>query len=742
MNVLSWFLSSWPHMGIKEPVDLESWQNWFGKIAIIIGVVFFPFGMIASFPVLLADEEYNVIIIVCVVWLILVSRLFSKANSYKANAYLILILLYAMLISSLIELGPTHARPAWLVTCAVMGALMFGKRGAITCVVLNIIVLFLVYWLMGPEDTAWAAEYSASYNKWIMFIVAVSLITLACSLPVGFMLHRLDRSLKHERDAKKRLFEESDKLKSANLALEKEIEQRRQAQQKLRDNEEYLELIFDYAPDGYCLTDQEGRFLNGNKACECITGYKKEELIGKTFLEAQILSSDQHPEAMSIFEKFRQGLPYGPEELILTRKNGGKVTVEINTYPIKIKNMIQMLGIARDISGRKQAEKEKKILEAQLSQAQKMEAIGTLAGGIAHDFNNILAALIGFTELALRDAPKETPMERNLRGVLKAGGRAKELVKQILTFSRYTEQELKPIQVKIIAKEVLKLIRASLPSTIEIRQNIASESAIMADPVQVHQVLMNFCTNAGHAMMDNGGVLDVSLTDVELDAEFLERHMEMNPGTHIKLTVKDTGQGMSPEVIDRIFDPYFTTKAHGEGTGLGLSVVHGIIKSYEGAIDVRSEPGKGSIFDVYLPVIGTERGLADESEEPLVTGNGHILFIDDEPVLIDVGMQMLEKLGYKVSARTSSVEALELFRAQPERFDIIITDMTMPVMTGEALAGEIMKVRPDIPIILCTGFSPQINKQKAAQLGIKSFIMKPFVLKEIGIAVHEAMGKA
>jgi len=520
-----------------------------------------------------------------------------------------------------------------------------------------------------------------------------------------------------------------------------DVTEQKKNEQRLRENEEYLGLIFEYAPDGYYLIDQEGRFLNGNKSCEQITGYKKEELIGKTFLEAKLLSADQFSKATSMFGKYCQGLPCGPEELVLTRQDGNKVTVEIKTYPITIQNKVQLLGIARDITGRKQAEKEKKQLEGQLKQAQKMEAIGTLAGGIAHDFNNILTALIGFTELALRDADRNTIMERNLQGVLKAGARAKDLVKQILTFSRYTEQELKPIQVKIITKEVLKLIRASLPSTIEIRQNIVSDSAIMADPVQVHQVLMNFCTNAGQAMMDHGGVLDVSLTDVELDAEFFEKHPEMNPGTHIKLTVKDTGHGMSQEIIDRIFDPYFTTKAHGEGTGLGLAVVHGIIKSYKGAIDVWSEPGKGSIFEVYLPVIRIDPGLDEGPDEPLMTGSGHILFVDDEPVLVEVGVQIFERLGYRVTARTSSVEALELFKAQPDRFDIVITDMTMPVMTGEALAGEIMKVRPDIPIILCTGFSPQINKQKASQIGIKAFIMKPFVLKEIGIALRKAMGK-
>ena len=464
-------------------------------------------------------------------------------------------------------------------------------------------------------------------------------------------------------------------------------------------------------------------------------------MIGKTFLEANLISPDQIKRATEMFKKNIQGLPGGPEEFVVTRKDDSTVAMEIKTFPVRIKDQLQIFGISRDITERKQAERERIRLEDQLGRAQKMEAIGTLAGGIAHDFNNILMAIIGFTELALMDAGKGTNQERHLHAVRKAGSRAKDLVKQILTFSRYSEQELRPVQVKAVVNEVMKLIRATLPSTIQIKQDIKSDSTIMADPVQVHQVMMNLCTNAGHAMMKHGGVLDISLTDVELDKAFLEEQHGINPGHYIKLTVTDTGHGMSQEILDRIYDPYFTTKPQGEGTGLGLSVVHGIVKSYKGVIIVMSEPGKGTTFDIFLPVMGADSSLDERPDDPLPTGNGCILFIDDEPVLTDVGTNMLEKLGYEVVTKTSSIEAIELFKAHPENFDLVITDMTMPGMTGEALAGEIMNVRPDIPIILCTGFSHQINKQRAIQLGIRAFIMKPFVLRDIGNAVREALGK-
>jgi len=435
-------------------------------------------------------------------------------------------------------------------------------------------------------------------------------------------------------------------------------------------------------------------------------------------------------------------MPCGPEELIITRKDGNLINIEINTYPLRIGKQVQILAIVRDITERKRAEEERKKLEDQLGQAQKMEAIGTLAGGIAHDFNNILSAIIGYTELALRDVGKQSGLATHLHSVLNAGDRAKDLVRQILTFSRSSEHELKPIQINDVAQEVLKLIRATLPATIEIQQDLASKAVVMADSVQVHQVLMNLCTNAGHTMRESGGILTVTLTDEELDPSFIREYPEMKPGPYVKITVADTGHGMTQEIINRIFDPYFTTKAHGEGTGLGLSVVHGIIKSYKGIITVQSKPGKGSAFNILLPVIESKTGLKKEYERQLPGGNESILLVDDEPALADVGAKMLELLGYKVIAKTSSIDALELFRAQPETFDLIITDMTMPVMTGEALALEAMKIRSDIPVILCTGYSYQISKQKAAQLGIKAFLMKPLILKDIAATVRETLDKS
>ncbi len=365
-----------------------------------------------------------------------------------------------------------------------------------------------------------------------------------------------------------------------------------------------------------------------------------------------------------------------------------------------------------------------------------MEAIGTLAGGIAHDFNNILSAVMGFTELAMYQVEKGTSTQDDLQEVLKASVRARDLVKQILTFSRQAEYEQKPIQVKLIVKEALKLLRASLPATIEIRGNIQSDSLVMGDPTQIHQIMMNLCTNAQHAMQAKGGVLEVSLTDEELDLASAAGYPDLNPGHYLQLTVSDTGHGMRPEIVEQIFDPFFTTKGPGEGTGLGLSVVHGIVKSHGGDIHAYSEPGKGTTFKVFFPAVERLKEQEPREERPVQVGTEHILFIDDEPSLAKMGHQILESLGYKVTSRTSSVEALQLFWVKPNNFDLVITDMTMPNMTGHDLAREIIHIRPDIPIILCTGFSSSINEEKALAMGIRAFVMKPILRRTIAETIR------
>jgi len=375
----------------------------------------------------------------------------------------------------------------------------------------------------------------------------------------------------------------------------------------------------------------------------------------------------------------------------------------------------------------------------QLRQAQKMEAIGTLAGGIAHDFNNILSAIIGYTEISKVKLGPESDVHKELNEVYSAGIRAKDLVSQILAFSRQGEQEFFPLILHPIAKEALKLLRSSIPATIEIKQDIHKCGTVMADATQIHQVMMNLCTNAYHAMEAEGGELEVGLRDVELGEQDVVPYPELNPGPFIQLTVSDTGSGMPPSIVERIFEPYFTTKEKGLGTGMGLSVVHGIVTSHGGAISVESEPGAGSTFHVYLPRVERKNEKKTDQDKPLPKGNERILIVDDEKPLAELGRQMLVKLGYGVVAMTDSLESLELFREDPDRFDLVITDMTMPHLTGDKLAKELMMIRPDIPIIISTGFSKQMDEDRAKEMGIKAFAMKPLVMRDLANTVRDVL---
>jgi len=379
--------------------------------------------------------------------------------------------------------------------------------------------------------------------------------------------------------------------------------------------------------------------------------------------------------------------------------------------------------------------------ERQLQQVLKIQAIGTLAGGIAHDFNNILFPIVGYTELTMDEVSEDSVAHKNLEEILKAAHRATELVKQILTFSRQSGQERKPVKVQYILKEALNLLRASIPASIEIIHNIDDDcNPVMGDATQIHQVIMNLCTNAYQAMQDKGGKLEVILNEVDIGYEETIEKIGMQLGKHLQLTVKDEGCGMDAAVLGRIFEPYYTTKEQGKGTGLGLSVIHGIIKNHRGDITVASSPRKGTTFQVNLPIIENAEVVTEfEPSNGAAKGNERILLIDDEEQIISMEQQMLENLGYQVTARTDSIEALDEFAKQPQNFDLVITDMTMPHMTGDELAQKLLDIKPDIPVILCTGFNEDITEEKALSMGIQKFVMKPVIKNDLATSIRTVL---
>jgi PAS domain S-box-containing protein len=496
---------------------------------------------------------------------------------------------------------------------------------------------------------------------------------------------------------------------------------------RMKVEEERLRLaeVVAHSPNIIMIMDTHRRIQYVNSAFEQITGFSIEEVMGRTPV---MLENGMHDR--SFFRQLWTTIGMGNQwkgRITNKHRDGRLYHLEADVIPIKgadnrIKNFA---AIMRDVSHEEN-------MAAQLRQAQKMEAIGTLAGGIAHDFNNILTALLGFSELGLMSCDKESRTHEHFAAIFDAGLRAKDLVAQILTFSRMNEETHKPIFLYTILKEALKLLRSTLPTTIAFKTDICKDNIyVMADATAIHQIMMNLCTNAGHAMQENGGTLSVSLQKVDLTYKEAAGNPHIRPGPHLKLIVSDSGYGMTRDVMDHIFEPYFTTKEKGEGTGLGLSVVHGIVQNHGGMITVASEPGQGSTFEVFFPVVAVKCKTVKPRPERVPRGSERILFVDDEIPLVRLAQQMLTSMGYDVTSFTDSREALADFEAFPEKYDLVISDMTMPHLTGQELARYMLKLRPGLPFILCTGYSSKLNQQQIEKAGIKSVLKKPFSLAAI-----------
>ena len=527
-----------------------------------------------------------------------------------------------------------------------------------------------------------------------------------------------------------------DELIISNSELAKKNEELENSVGRLKESEERFRIVVEESPFGISLLDRKGNYRYIDPKFNEMLGYNHHDIPNEnTWFEKAFPDAEYRKQVISTWIKDRKGASSGespPRTFTVTCKKGEQKSIHFR--PTTMESGDQLV-IYEDVT-------EKQRHEAQLLEAQKMEAIGTLAGGIAHDFNNILSPLLGYAEMLKEDFSIDSQVQTSIDEILHATLRARDLVRQILAFSRQAEDDLKPIKIHSVIKEAIKLLRSSLPKTIDIEQSIDSNcGAVMVDPTRIHQIVMNLATNAYHAMEDTGGSLAVIFRQILIEQPH-SRYLELGPGAYACLTVADTGVGIEKYVLDKIFDPFFTTKEKGKGTGLGLSVVHGIVKNYNGDVRIDSEPGIGTKIHVYLPVLkrSAEKKTLEVSGQ-IQGGTEKILLVDDEETNVRMERQMLERLGYEAFTRTGSVDALEAFKANPDQYDLIVTDMTMPNMTGLRLSQEIKKIRPDIPVIICTGYSDQIDDEKCKALGIEGFVMKPIVRREFAGTIREVLDK-
>ncbi len=548
-----------------------------------------------------------------------------------------------------------------------------------------------------------------------------------------------------------RIKKAEDALREQKDSLNRMVQERTAA---LRESERKYREIFENIIDVFYRTDNEGVVRIVSPSVEQIFGYAPDQVIGKKLAGFYVNPEDRN-QFLSVLQEKREVKGY---EVPLRTKNGSVVWVSTNAqfYRDEQGNILGVQGISRDITDRKRATEENAKLQDHLKQVQKMESIGSLAGGIAHDLNNILFPISGLSEMLLDDIPPDSPERESIEQIHKSAQRGSELVKQILTFSRQSKPRKLPIRIQPILKEVLKLARAAIPMNIEISSHINTDCGLVsADPTQVHQIAMNLITNAYHAVEQSGGIINVELKETATGSNIGISHPafgekdelpphampgDILPGGYACITVSDTGTGIDQTLVDKIFDPYFTTKEQGKGTGLGLSVVHGIVKEHGGDIRVYSEVGKGTAFHVYLPLLKDDRDSKTAVATGMYpTGCERILLVDDEESIAVVERMMLEKLGYQITVRTNSLDAVSAFKASPGNFDLVISDKGMPLMTGEQLARELISIRPEIPIIICTGFSDEIDEQQSKAMGIKGFLMKPVSLVDMAEMVRKVL---
>jgi len=665
--------------------------------------------------------------IFCLLTAILLSALRNRL-SFRTRSVFLVGLFFLLGCGSLYTWGLLAWGFPWLIFCSVFATLFYGTRtglkvtAASLCAALAAFAGVRLGLIRFDFDIAAVALAATS---WSTAIILFGMFTAITVLIMGRLHAWLIRS-------NQELTRRSADLARSNEALDRENRHRREAEVMLRRYERMVAA----SGDLMVLLDRDRVCKAVNPAYLHAQQTRPEDMVGRPLPELPGEEGGQGKSAACLAACL-EGREM--QEHAWFRFPGlGRRFMSLTCYPIR--------GDGGDVSGLVLSLRDTtraRQMEQELRQTHKLEAVGSLAGGIAHDFNNLLTRIVAHTELTLLNHPEDPDLQNTLGHVIRAAGHGKRLVKQILVFSRQAEPETAPVDLKRVLEEGIRFLRSSLPATIRIRQRVETESrVVLCDPTQVHQILVNLFSNAAHAMGEHGGRIDVLLRDAPADAPGSPLWPELKPGPFLELAVSDTGHGMDRETQERIFEPFFTTKDRDQGTGMGLAVVHGIVQSLGGAVRVESAPGRGTTFRLLLPKTGQEPAREPRREAPLVRGKGRILFVDDDPEIVRAVKRLLARLGYDAVAASCGLEALEAFRARPDAFDLVMTDMTMPGMTGEQLSRELLKIRPGVPILLCTGFSEAMGPDRARAMGIRDLVMKPFSIRELSVTIHRTLSDA
>ncbi len=747
MNIGAWLQPLLSRVRLGESTDLESARIWVSNVLLVFGVCFFLPALVVTVPIFIAEKLYLFIALDIGFYVYLLVLLFFKVGPAPFRRFSLLVTMYIMTAAFFVGLGPHHARPAWFVLCSIVATIFWGVRAAALSTGINAAMLMLFYWSIGPENQAWASEYAAPFSKWMMFVVNLSLITLASSATVGFLLKRLDGSLKKEREAHDKLLAESEKLRVAHSDLKVETEERKRTEKALQESEQRFRSLVETTSDWVWEVDQHGFYTYISPKVKELLGYEPEEVIGKKPFD--FIALDEIEQIAELFRNIvKSRKPFTRLENTNVHKDGRLVVLETSGVPIfdKDGNFAGYRGIDRDISERKRAEQDRKNLEVRIHRMEKMEALGTLAGGVAHDLNNILTGIVGYPDLILMQLPAESPLRESILAIKRSGQKAAEVVQDLLTLARRGMASMAVMNWNSVISDYIKSpeqqkIQSFHPN---VRFEVLLQSDLLpikGSRVHLSKTVMNLISNAAEAIPERG-VVTISTRNQYLDRP-IKGYDQVKEGDYVVLEVSDTGRGISTEDIGRIFEPFYSKKVTGRsGTGLGLAVVWGTVKDHNGYVNVQSEEGKGTTFKLYFPVT-REAFMLDQLSVSFsdYMGKGEtILVIDDVREQRELFVAMLSKLNYRVTSVSSGEAAIEYMKTQ--QADLLVLDMIMdPGMDGLETYRRILELHPGQKAIIVSGFSETERVRQALGLGAGAFVKKPYVLEKIGLLVRRELDK-